>query len=347
MKRIGHLTEITASPQNIYNAWKKSTARKPKNRKRLEQMAAFQEDLPASLSEVQRIIQTGEWDISEKDYNTFYRWQCRKLREICWNTLYTNNVVMHALVRTDGKVLENTLIANTYSGIEGRGPIYGLEQVKSFIHEYPDDMPLYVLKLDVYHFYDFIRKDKLMDMIKRKIKDRTSLALHHATIFSCPKDGVPKGNLTSQIYSNYYLSPLDHYVKEQLGFRHYARYCDDIIVLSSSKAELAGLLEKIKAFLADYGLSVKPNAQVFPIERYGIDFMGYVFRRHEVRLRKRIERNIRKAARKYHENPNEKNYRTLASYWGWVKHITRPEAFWNAVVGKPLKECRPVKEAAA
>lgn len=319
--------------------------RKPKNKKRLEQMAKFAEELPASLSEIQRIIQSGDWGISENDYNTFYRWQCGKLREICWNTSYMNNVIMHAVVKTDGKVLENTLIADTYSGIEGRGPVYGLKRVKSFIHEYPDDSPLYVLKLDVYHFYDNIMKDRLMKEIERKIKDKTSLSMHRKIIISCPKNGVPKGNLTSQIYSNYYLSPLDHYVKETLGFRHYARYCDDIVVLDSDKAALAGLLEKIKVFLAEYGLTVKSNAQVFPIERHGVDFMGYVFHRHEVRLRKRIERNIRRAARLYHENPNERNYKTLASYWGWVKHITRPMSFWNAVVGKPLEECRPQKEA--
>ena len=184
-------------------------------------------------------------------------------------------------------------------------------------------------------------------MIGCKIKDKTSLSLHSTAIFSCPRPGVPKGNLTSQPYSNFYLSPLDHYIKERLGFRHYARYCDDIVVLSSDKSALVELLEKIKVFLADYGLTVKPNAQVFPIERNGIDFMGYVFHRHEVRLRKRIERSLRRAARLFKADPSEKHYKTLAAYWGWVKHITRPMALWNAVVGKPLKELRPTKEAAA
>lgn len=347
MKRIGHLTERTASAENICGAWNDSVKRKPKSRKRLAQMAKFAEDLPSSLSKIQRIVETGDWDISSGDYKTFYRWQCNKLREICWNTSYVNNVVMHALVRTDGKELEKTLISDTYSGIEGRGPIYGMARVKSFIREYSDDEPIYVLKLDIHHFYDNVRKDRLYELIKCKIKDATSLSMHYKTIFSCPKDGVPKGNLTSQIYSNFYLSPLDHYVKEQLGFRHYARYCDDIVVLSKSKSSLHGLLLKIKSFISEYGLSVKPNSQVFPIERYGIDFMGYVFRRHDVRLRKRIERDFRKAARLYLAIPNEKHYKSLASYWGWVKHITRPMALWNAVVGKPLKECLPPKEIAA
>jgi len=347
MKRIGHLTELTASPENIYGAWKDSMKRKPKNRLRRSQVKAFNADLPASLSEVQNIIQTGEWNMTPDDYGFFTRPQCGKIRDICWNKSYLNNVVMHAIIRTDGKVLEDTLIADTFSGIKGRGPVAGMERMKEYIHEYPDDMPIYVLKIDIFHYYDNIQKHKLISMIGCKIKDKTSLSLHSTAIFSCPRPGVPKGNLTSQPYSNFYLSPLDHYVKERLGFRHYARYCDDIVVLSSDKYALVELLEKIKVFLADYGLTIKPNAQVFPIERNGIDFMGYVFHRHEVRLRKRIERSLRRAARLFKADPSEKHYKTLAAYWGWVKHITRPMALWNAVVGKPLKELRPAKEAAA
>lgn len=339
------MTEKTSSPENVYYAWIDSKKRKPKSKARQRQMEEFKDNLLPSLCAVQNVVETGEWNMSEKDYQIFYRPQCGKIREICYNTSYFNNVVMHAMMRTDGKVLENTFIADTYSGIKGRGPVKGMERLKSFILEYSDDTPIYVLKFDIYHYYDNINKDKLYDGLKRKIKDATSLKLHHTTIYSCPLPGVPKGNLPSQTYSNYYLSPLDHYVKEQLGFRHYARYCDDVVVLSSSKAELVALLAKIKAFLAEYGLTVKPNAQVFPIERYGIDFMGYVFRRHDVLLRKRIERSVRKAARKYFENPDEKNYKSLAAYWGWVKHVTRPEALWNAIVGRPLKELKP-KEAA-
>ena len=125
---------------------------------------------------------------------------------------------------------------------------------------------------------------------------------------NCPGKGVPKGNLPSGTYSNFYLSPLDHYVKEQLGFRHYARYCDDIVVLSNDKQALKGLLVKITEFVTDYGLEIKPNVQIFPIERNGIDFMGYVFHRHETRLRKGIERSVRRAARKFKEDSSMKHY---------------------------------------
>lgn len=346
MKRHGNLTEKTASAENIYEGWRASLKRKPKNRSRRRQAKEFRSHLAESLTEVQNIIMSGDWNVSEKDYGLFYRTQCGKLREICWDKVYRDNVLMHAVMQVDGEILTDSLIADTFSGIKGRGPTKGLHRMREYLNEYRDDQPIYCLKLDIRHYYDNIDRDKLYGMIRRKIKDEKSLCIHWSGIMSCPGKGVPKGNLTSGPYANFYLSPLDHYVKEQLGFRHYARYCDDIVVLSSDKQALRDLLARIKDFVAGYGLEIKQNAQVFPIERNGIDFMGYVFHRHETRLRKRIERDFRRAAVNFKKYPSEKNYRSLAAYWGWVKHLTRAEALWNAVVGTPIKELCPKKEAA-
>lgn len=311
-------------------------------------MEEFKAHLAESLSEVQEIIQSGDWPISIKDYNKFFRWQCGKLRDICWNRIFKNNVIMHAIVQVDGKVLTDSLIADTFSGIKGRGPLKGLVRMKEYLSEYTDDMPIYCLKLDFRHFYNSIIRMMLYILIKRKIKDKKSLRLHYSGIMVCPDSGIPKGNLTSNIYGNIYLSPLDHYVKEQCGFRHYARYCDDIVILSSDKHALVALLEKIREFIKSYGLEIKSNVQIFPIERNGIDFMGYVFHRHEVKLRKQIERDLRRAARRYKEMPSMKHYKSLAAYWGWVKHLSRPMALWNAIVGRPLKELyNEVKQEAA
>lgn len=346
MKRHGHLTERTASTENIYAGWKASLKRKPKNRSRRRQAEKFRARLAESLTEVQDIIASGVWDVSEKDYGLFHRVQCNKDREICWNKVYRDNVLMHAVMQVDGEILTDSLIADTFSGIKGRGPTKGLHRMREYLNEYRDDQPIYCLKLDIRHYYDNIDRDKLYGMIRRKIKDEKSLRIHWSGIMSCPGKGVPKGNLTSGPYANFYLSPLDHYVKEQLGFRHYARYCDDIVVLSSDKQALRDLLARIRNFVAGYGLEIKSNMQIFPIERNGIDFMGYVFHRHETRLRKRIERDFRRAAGNFKKDPSEKNYRSLAAYWGWVKHLTRAEALWNAVVDAPIKELRPKKEAA-
>jgi len=50
--------------------------------------------------------------------------------------------------------------------------------------------------------------------------------------------GVPIGYYTSQWFANFYLIPLDHYIKETLHAKAYFRYMDDIVIFSSSKTEL-------------------------------------------------------------------------------------------------------------
>ena len=39
--------------------------------------------------------------------------------------------------------------------------------------------------------------------------------------------GLPIGNLTSQLWGNFYLDEMDHLIKERLGAVGYARYTDD------------------------------------------------------------------------------------------------------------------------
>ena len=306
-----------------------------RTRAQIRREREFETDIVNNLEKVRTILLTGEWDM-HPEYR-FTRMEHGKMRDICYNPSPLDSVIEHALNRTVGRILEASCITDTFSGFKKRGCIYGKKRIESYLAEYPDDSPIYVLKLDIRHFYESINREKLEAMIARKIKDKTILKLMHTRIYWHEK-GIPLGNRMSGPMANYYLSPLDHLVKETLGFRHYARYCDDIVVISNSKAKLKDLLVKMRECCASLDLEIKPNVQIFPIERHGIDFMGYVFRRHDTILRKRIERNLRMAYAKFRKAPNTRNYTSLASIYGWAKHVTRFKAFWNAVVGRPLKE---------
>lgn len=94
----------------------------------------------------------------------------------------------------------------------------------------------------------------------------------------------------------------------------------------------------MREHLAGIGLKLKPNEQVFPIERGGIDFLGYVFKRTYITLRKKTERRLRRAVERYKRNPNAKNRATLSSYWGIVKWISRSNRFWYSFFDKPINQ---------
>ena len=80
-------------------------------------------------------------------------------------------------------------------------------------------------------------------------------------------------------------------------------------------------------------LVVKPNERVFPTAE-GIDFLGYVIRPNNVRLRKRIKQ---KFARKMREVKSRKRRRELtASFYGMTKHADCNNLF-NKLTGKTMK----------
>ena len=109
-------------------------------------------------------------------------------------------------------------------------------------------------------------------------------------IIDTTETGLPIGFYTSQWFSNFYLMDFDHFVKEKLKARHYIRYMDDIVILSSNKKKLHKMKEEIINYLdQELNLKLKNNYQVFRFDyvknkkHYGrdIDFMGFRFFRNK------------------------------------------------------------------
>ena len=96
------------------------------------------------------------------------------------------------------------------------------------------------------------------------------------SMFSC-KDGcgLPIGNLTSQLFSNVYLSLLDDFVKRDLGFKHYGRYVDDFYIIDYSKDKLLKAIPAINDFLkSKLRLSLHPRKIYLQEAKRGVRFLG-------------------------------------------------------------------------
>jgi len=127
--------------------------------------------------------------------------------------------------------------------------------------------------------------------------------------------GLPIGNYLSQYFANFYLTYFDHWIKEIKQVKYYYRYADDLVILSSNKPYLHSLLADIRTYLCDnLALDVKNNYQVFPVNKRGIDFVGYKFYHTHTLLRKSIKQNF---ARMLLRNPKPES---IASYMGWLVH---------------------------
>ena len=112
--------------------------------------------------------------------------------------------------------------------------------------------------------------------------------------------GLPIGNMTSQILAVYYLNEVDHYIKEELKFKNYIRYMDDLIILDVDKEKLKDSYGKIKSKLLNFKLETNKKSNIYKLSN-GFLFLGYKFQlkynklliRYNVNTSRRIARRLK------------------------------------------------------
>ncbi len=234
-----------------------------------------------------------------------------KEREIFCLPYYPDRIVHHAIMNILEPVFISKFTADTYSCIKGKGIHGALRNIKSALRDKPNTQ--YCLKLDIQKFYPSIDHDILKQLLRRIIKDTDLLALLYEIIESAA--GVPIGNYLSQYFANFYMAYFDHWIKEAKRVKYYFRYADDLVIFSGSKEYLHELLAEIRAYLTNnLKLTVKNNYQIFPVAARGLDFVGYRFFHAHILLRKRIKKRFIRMLK------NRRNDKSIASYYGWIKH---------------------------
>lgn len=98
-------------------------------------------------------------------------------------------------------------------------------------------------------------------------------------------NGLPLGNLTSQLFINMYLHELDWYIKHALKCKHYLRYADDIVIISHDKEYLEKVYTLAQVFLIQ-NLRLTTHKKVIQSIYAGIDVLGLVFFSKYERLRR-------------------------------------------------------------
>ena len=89
-----------------------------------------------------------------------------------------------------------------------------------------------------------------------------------------PGKGLPIGNLTSQHCANFYLSDMDHIIKEKLRIPGYIRYMDDFVLWADTRTALTDALAKISSFLKnEKALSLKQ--QTIGKVKNGLPLLGF------------------------------------------------------------------------
>ena len=184
----------------------------------------------------------------------------------------------------------------------------------------------YILKTDVAKYFNNIDKQILLNILKRKIKDKKLIWLINEILYAQPREkGIEIGNYTSQVFANIYLNEVDQYIKHELKIKYYARYLDDSILILHTKQEARFALEKIRTFLKEkLKLELNSKTQIFK-GKQGVNFCGYKINQYRLKLRNKGKRKLKDKVKSLKRkikngemNSNEAHV-LLAGNWGYVK----------------------------
>lgn len=347
MKRIGNLFEKICSMENLRLAYKNS--RKGKAKKKLVKMV--DENPEKYLQEIRESLLNKTYKTSK--YRSFILREREKNRNVVDLPYYPDRIVHWALMIHIEPIFKRLFIQDTYAAIPGKGSHKALYKLHKFMKD--KEGTKYCLKLDVKKYFNNIDKDVLKKMLRKYIKCNDTLWLLDEIIDSYPQ-GIPIGNYTSQYFGNFFLTGLDHWLKEVKRVKYYLRYMDDMIILAPTKTELHQLRQDIAEYIKPLGLELKHNYQVFPTDARGIDYVGYRSFYDFTLLRKGTKKRMKKATRiikRRAENKQDLTSRNLgafASYNGILKHCSSYRLRQNSLsqvekyIKKEIKKCKTTKK---
>lgn len=254
---------------------------------------------------------------------------------------FRDRVVHHALMNIIGPLMERSFIFDSYANRVGKGTHKAIRRYQSFLKQYH-----FVLKCDIKSYFPSIDHEILKSLVRKRINCNQTLWLIDTIIDSInqpqiqpineyfPGDtlftplgrriGLPIGNLTSQFFGNYYLNPLDHFIKEKLRCKAYIRYVDDFVLFADSKLQLKEWKKNILIFLESLRLKLQPKrCNIYPTAK-GYRFLGQVVFPTHRRLAAENVRKFKKRLKKWKKCPPNNLQQRLAS---WMGHASQANTF--------------------
>ena len=262
-----------------------------------------------------------------------------KLREV-FAPAFADRVVQSWLVARVDSLLERTLIEDTYANRPNRGPLAAIRKAQSCMRRPGNG---WCLQLDVRSYFHSIHRPTLLNLwlallerhpvpdldlirlVSRVLLEHNPISAYrsapstrgllaalprHKTLpGAAPDCGLPIGSTSSQHFANFYLNPLDHFIKHELRVKGYLRYMDDLTLFGPGPAVLLRQRDAIADFLAQrLRLALHPGKERLTPSAQGIEYLGYRVYPHYL-------------------HPGGRTVHTLKARLDFFKHLVRPDAY--------------------
>ena len=179
-----------------------------------------------------------------------------------------DKMVQKTMGRIMGAIYEQDFYEFSYGFRPGKNCHQALKDIGELINFKPIN---HVIEADIKGFFDNVRHDKLMELIKKRISDKKFLryivrflksGYLETGILKETKQGTPQGGNLSPMLANIFLHYVldDWYVKELRpklrGQSYLVRYCDDFVVLMQYQEDAGIVMEQLKERFKAYGLEL-------------------------------------------------------------------------------------------
>lgn len=320
---------------------------------------------------------------------------------------FKDRVVHHLIIGKLNHLFEKQFIYDSYSCRVGKGTHFGIERINKFIRQCSLNYTknCYILKLDLQGFFMSINKTILFAKLEKFIKEKyqahdkeliiklskqvifndptknciikgyksdwVNLPQTKSLFYSKPNCGLPVGNLTSQVFANFYMDSFDQYMKHDLKIRYYGRYVDDFVIVHEDKEYLKKLIPILSEYLQTV-LQVTIHPKKIYLQHYskGVKFSGTVILPKRIYIADRTKGNFYNAIER--QNQIARNHKptkeeqqafqsSMNSYLGIMKHyksynlrkrmiFKRLSGYWfnhvylSGGIAKFVLKVRPVKK---
>lgn len=310
---------------NLFSAWKEFVRGK-RSKRDVQEFELYLED---NIFLLHKQLQDNLWEHGQ--YQSFT--VCDPKPRNIHKASVADRLVHHAVYRQLESLLDKSYIYDSWSCRLGKGTHKSICRCHKQLNKLYNlhNCKVWVLKCDIKKYFASINHDILLKLLMKKINDKMVIDLLKK-IKKSFNSGLPLGNLTSQLFANVYLNPLDHYIKEKLGVKVYLRYCDDFLLSSHSRNQLEIWLKDIRKFLlSNLKLKLHPNKIKFRLFNWGIDWLGYVLYPSYINIRnktrKRMWRNVNNRVNMYMNGLLDRDSlrSVFASYQGIIKYSDNRE----------------------
>lgn len=238
-------------------------------------------------------------------------------------------------------VLSRSLIFDNGASRKGMGTSHALNRLTTHLTRYykHHGNKGYVLQVDFKNYFGSISHEAVKSIVEQSFDDERVIKLAFDFIDSYDQ-GLGLGSETNQTFAVRLPSAIDHYIKEVLRIKAYARYNDDMYLIHEDKKYLECCLGKIIEKCGELGITVNMHKTHITKLEHGFTFLKTKFRLTETGKVLRMpcrasitreRRRLRKQKRLYDEGilPLDCIKQSLESWRGGMKHKNARRSVYN------------------